>query len=151
MKPEVMLPPTLLNSDNPARLYSPSQVGGVSFFFGFPLAGAILISSNYKTLGESGLRFRTLIIGIVLTIFALIISFRLPEEFVSAVPFLSMVVMYFWAKSAQLDFYEKFIAAGGYRHSILRVCIIGILALVCVIFIAIPVFLLGDSFGWFTA
>ena len=109
MKPEVMLPPMLLNSDNPARLYSPSQVGGVSFFFGFPLAGAILISSNYKSLGESGLRIRTLIIGIVLTIFALIIGFRLPEEFVSAVPFLSMVVMYFWAKSAQLDFYEKFI------------------------------------------
>jgi hypothetical protein len=70
---------------------------------------------------------------------------------VSAVPFLSMVVMYFWAKSAQLDFYEKFIAAGGYKHSILRVCVIGILALVCVIFTAIPVFLLGDSFGCFTA
>jgi hypothetical protein len=61
-------------------LYTPRQVGAATFV-GTPVAGCILLASNQSGLGKPEARLRTILRGMVGTLFVLAVAFVLPDSF----------------------------------------------------------------------
>lgn len=75
---EVWLHPT--RREPQGYLYTPSQVGFLTFLFG-PLCGVWLLKSNFDVLGKPEYSKRTLINGIGASLFLFVGSLLLPQKF----------------------------------------------------------------------
>jgi hypothetical protein len=114
------------------QLYSPGQVT-LATLLGTPVAGAILMASNYRGLGDPKQARSILIGGAIFTAALIILAFVLPEDFPGvslAVP--SVVAMHVVAKKVQGPAYDEHLRKGGEKASGWQAAGIGVLCLVVV-------------------
>jgi hypothetical protein len=128
---------------SPSKAYSPGQIAGAAFV-GSPLAGCVLLASNYRLFGLPDERNNALVWGCVGTVAAFAITFVLPESFPSVVmPFAYVAALYQIATYTQGSLFEAHMASGGAKHSNWRVFAIASLCSIgvsIVILIAVIVF-----------
>jgi hypothetical protein len=144
-------PPPLGLASLANKAYSPGQVTAAAFI-GLPIAGCILLASNFTLFGAPERRSQALIWGFVSTIAVLLLAFVLPENFPNAViPAAYTSAMQQIARKTQaIQFYE-YIEAGGPKHSHWRVfgigvaCSLSIGALFFVVFMLVPMELVSVS------
>ncbi|GDX78732.1 hypothetical protein LBMAG42_05430 [Deltaproteobacteria bacterium] len=90
-----------------ARVYSPAQVLGATFFGGV-LAGSILIGLNHRSHGQSERAMWTVAAGVAGTAVLLGIGMMLPENFPSmGIPIGSMFAMRGYAQTLQAAGYGR--------------------------------------------
>lgn len=131
----------------PSRAYSPGQVAGATFLGG-PIAGSILLASNYVLSGQEAKRSAALYWGVALTAAVLVIAFFLPENTPNyLVPGIYTLAYQQFAKRTQGEFFESFCSSGGLKHSNWRVLGIGVACLTAVFGLLFAVLLLLPQ-GW---
>jgi hypothetical protein len=128
----------------PPRAYSPGQICGATLL-GSPVAGCILLASNYSLFGSPEKRTPTLAWGVVATIilcaFAPFLT-RAIGSFLQVLPALIILQIANWLQGPR---FKAFIESGGSKHSHWRVAGIGLLCLAAVCVVAFVVILLAPS------
>jgi hypothetical protein len=123
----------------PTKVYSPGQVAGAAFV-GSPIAGCILLASNFSLFGAPDQRRRALIGGILATIAVIALGFFLPPDFPNAVmPAAYTTALLYFANRTQASDIEAFIASGGSKHSHWRVFGIGLFWMLVVVILLFTV------------
>jgi hypothetical protein len=124
------------------KLFSRAQVC-VATLLGAPVAGAILMGKNYKSLGQTKAAGQTLAVGLIGTGILIVAAFLLPAKFPNSVlPIASVVAVYQWYKQAQEDQVNSHFSAGGEKGSWWLAVGIGVLCLaviMAIIFAAVLV------------
>jgi hypothetical protein len=127
------------------KLYSPLQVAAATLL-GLPIAGALLMASNFRALGAPRSQRKALIAGVAGSIAVAALAWVLPEHF----PGLVLPIAYIGAvggiaNSVQGESFRAHIAAGGLRRSNWMVlgiglaCLVGSLMLLAVPFVILLV------------
>ena len=127
----------------PEKAYSPGQVAGAAFI-GSPIAGCILLNSNFLLFGAPNRRRGILIGGSLATIAVFVMAYFLPEDFPNALlPACYTGAIQQFAKHTQAADFEAYIASGGSKHSNWRVFGIGLfwMLTVLILFFAVIYFL----------
>jgi hypothetical protein len=124
------------------KLYTPPQVG-VASFLGGPIAGCLLLASNYAALERPSARIQAIVWGLVATAATLALALVLPERFPNtAIPIAYTAALYNFAKYTQDKTYVDHLAAAG-RQPYWKVITIGVASLVAVLVV------LGAYFWFF--
>jgi hypothetical protein len=127
-----------------AKLYSPGQVAGATFL-GSPIAGALLIASNFRVLGAPRSQRNAIIAGVAATLACMGLSFILPKHFPGVViPIAYTIALRAIANGAQGDAYREHIASGGLKRSNGTVVGIGLACLVAIVALTLTAFMLFD-------
>ena len=126
----------------PLKAYSPGQISGATLL-GSPVAGCILLASNFSLFGSPEKRAPTLALGLVATImlFALAPFVATPGGNNSFIQGFPAVVLFMIARWLQGQSFNVFIKSGGSKHSHWRVMGIGLLCLAAVLVVWFVVFL----------
>lgn len=134
----------------PSRAYSPGQVAGATFL-GSPIAGALLLASNFALFRKPDARRQALLWGGISTVGVFVLALFLPDNVPnSALPAGYTLALQQIAKCQQGTEFEAYIEAGGQKHSHWRVAGIGIACLIVVflltfaILMALPPEFLGE-------
>jgi len=110
-----------------AKVYSAGQVAGAAFLGG-PIAGCVLLGSNFGLFGNSDARQQALGWGVIATVGLWGITLFLPENFPAfALPAAYTFALHRIAERLQGGDIRAFFDAGGQRQSNLRVVGIGFL------------------------
>lgn len=128
----------------PFKLFKTGAIGSAAFFGGI-MAGAILLSENFKILGQKKRSRNTLVLSAIAT-FALgvLMAFIPAMENMPrlVIPLLSGLIFQFLTNRFQKSKIEEHIENGGGTFSFWRVLGLVLLGLVCTaLLIAIPVFI----------
>jgi len=100
-------------------------------FLGSPIAGCILLASNFAVFGEPERGRQAIVWGLLATVAVLGIAFLLPENFPnSALPIGYTVALHQIAKRVQGDRFNDYIDAGGVKYSHWRVLGVGFICFV---------------------
>jgi hypothetical protein len=125
--------------EKPVRLYSPGQVLAATIL-GAPVAGAILLAHNYRSVGQGSAGRKALLWGGLGTVGLLIVSLFLLEHFPNSVlPASYSMGMYQLAKQLQGREVASHLAAGGARGSNWSVVGIGVACLLVLLVVMIGV------------
>jgi len=99
------------------ELYSPNQVA-IASFFGTLLAGAVLVSLNFRHMGRPDTAQKALLWGIATMIMVLLLAIFLPDNFPNYVlPIIYVVAMQRVAQRYQGKEYKHHIESGGLKGS----------------------------------
>ena len=124
-------------TDLPTKAYSPRQVAGATLV-GSPIAGSILLASNFVLFGAPGRKWRTIIGGSLATIAVVVLAFLLPEDIPDGMlPVIYTAALLQFATRTQATDFETYISSGGVKHSNWRVFGVGLfwaLAVLALIF-----------------
>jgi len=138
------LDPRPLGTRVPTKVYSPGQVAGAAFV-GSPIAGCILLASNFALFGSPERRQLTLFWGVLSTVAVFVLAFVLPENFPNSVlPAAYTVALHRVAMHTQGTLFDAFIESGGSKHSNWRVlgiglaCLVGVMAALFVVAALLP-------------
>ena len=111
------------------KVYTPPQVG-IATFLGGPIAGSLLLASNYATLGRRSARTQALVWGVVGTAAALAVALVLPKNIPhSSLPVTYTAALYHFAKTSQVGDYQTRLATAG-RQSHWKAVGIGVASLI---------------------
>jgi len=83
------------NKTKHLKFYSKKAIGFATFFGG-PLAAGYLIGENYKSLNEFDKRKKSIIIGVISTLFIFIGLFLIPEPIIDKIPNQLIPLFYTW-------------------------------------------------------
>lgn len=109
------------------RAYSPGQVAG-AVFLGSPIAGCILLASNFSTFGAPERGRQAIVWGLLSTVAVVGLALVIPEDLPSSVlPIAYTVALHQIAKRVQGDEFKRHIDAGGGKYSHWRVVGIGLI------------------------
>jgi len=90
-----------VSSAEQPRFYSARQVW-IASFIGGPMAGCLLLGSNYAALGRASARVRAIVVGVVATVVLFALVLVLPKNFPhSAVPMAYSGALYGFAKTTE--------------------------------------------------
>ncbi|MBW2231344.1 MAG: hypothetical protein JRH17_13240 [Deltaproteobacteria bacterium] len=133
------LPEPIGSARRPTKAYSPGQVAGAAFV-GSPIAGCLLLASNFALFGMPESRRNSILWGSVATVALFAIALYLPADFPNSIlPAAYVVALQQIASRTQGSLFESYIAGGGVKHSNWRVFGIG---LACGVVIFLIVFAL---------
>ena len=140
-------PPT---ADSPAptsaqaRLYTAQQIG-IAAFLGGPIAGCLLLASNYAALGRASRRVQAIVWGFVSTVLVILVGLALPKNFPNSIlPVAYTSALYQYAKTMQGPDFQARLAAAG-RQSTWKAVGIGVASLVVLVALVVLCFwLAGD-------
>jgi len=128
----------------PFKLYKTGAIGAVAFFGGI-MAGAILLSENFKILGQKQQARNTLLLSAIATFtFGVLMAFIPAMENMPrlVIPLLSGIAFQLLTNRFQKNKIEEHIEHGGQTFSFWRVLGMILLGTVCTaILIAIPIFI----------
>lgn len=117
------------------RLFTAGQVAGATFI-GAPIAGALLLAANYRTVGDGGARRQALVWGLVATGLVLTLAVVLPDDFPrAALPIAYTVATFQVAKRLQARLLRAHQRAGGRPHSSWRAVGIGVGCMLAVLLV----------------
>jgi hypothetical protein len=133
-------------ADLPTKAYSPGQVAGAAFL-GLPIAGSILLASNFVLFGAPDRKWQSIRGGSLATVAVIALAFFLPEGFPDGVlPAVYTVALLQFAKSTQASDFEAYVASGGLKHSNWRVFGIGLFWMLIVLtFLFVSLFFLPEE------
>jgi hypothetical protein len=135
-------------ADLPTKAYSPGQVAGAAFL-GSPIAGSILLASNFVLFGAPHRKWQTIAGGSLATVAVFVLAMLLPEGFPDGMlPAAYTAALLQFAKSTQAIDFEAYVASGGLKHSNWRVFGIGVFWMLIVLaFFFVVLFYLPEE--WF--
>ena len=114
----------------PSRAYSPGQIAGAAFLGG-PLAGSLLLASNFTLFGSRLSRGQTILLGVLATFAVVGLAVVVPENTPNAlIPALYAGICQQISQHSHGAEFKEFISSGGKRYSHWRVLGIGVACLV---------------------
>ncbi|MBB3207050.1 hypothetical protein FHS27_002869 [Rhodopirellula rubra] len=130
--PEIAADSPSTDSSSNIALFSPGQIAWATFL-GAPIAGCLLLASNYRRLGKPADAQIAWVVGLLSTVLLLAIAFVLPDEFPNTVlPAAYTFTMYQCAKMFQGKEHIRQILSGIKGRSTWLVTGIGFLCLVLI-------------------
>jgi len=134
------------------KLYSPGQIAGATFL-GSPIAGCVLMTLNYRRMGDSTAANLALILGAIGTIGIIAMAFVLPDGFPNMVlPAAYTYLIYRYAKTAQGQAFDNLIAQGGRKGSgwavlgVAALCLLLVFAAIIAVLLVMPEEWLDEDF-----
>ena len=138
------LPRPIDAAATPNRAYSPGHVAGAAFLGG-PLAGSLLLASNFTLFGSRLSRGQTILLGVLGTFVVVGLGLVLPENTPNALlPGLYTVIFQQISQRSHGAQFKDFISSGGQRYSHWRVvgigvaCALAFLAAVAAVLLVLP-------------
>jgi len=145
MRTEDLIPPPDQRQQAPGKIYSLGQISAAALV-GSPIAGAILIASNFRAFGLPDSSKNSLLLGVASTVIIIVAGFFVPESTPnSVIPAIYCTIIYYLAKHYQGVKVDDFIEAGGQKYSHWRVFGIAVACLVAVMAIAFTVLSLNPE------
>ena len=133
----------------PGKAYSPGQVGFAALVGG-PIAGFIVLASNFALFWAPKQRRQALLWGLVSEIALLVLVLVLPDRFpVVVVPMICIPALVILATRTQGAHFDEYIQSGGVKHSHWRVFGIGLLCFgvraICLVLLGVGLALTGTD------